>query len=652
MTSPTQTLAADAERNEKDAERALNTLKSLLIEDEHKQLDELQRRLDDPLTHTEEVALILPQALRRAKDTDLAMALARPLTKSILRAVRHEPKAFAEAVFPILGPTIRRAVAEALRDMVRKLNRVLDHSFSPRGLRWRLEAWRSGMTFSEVVLRHTLEYRVEQAFLIRSDDGVLIAHVSAELDSTQDPDAYSAMLTAIQSFYKDTIDVDESINAVDLIEHTALLVHGPLAYIACVIDGEPPMELRGELSDILAEIHARYSDKLKVFSGDRKDATVMEPELERCLIAKENAAAYGQRGFSKLALFFLGLVIAALGWISYSQWQKEQLRKAEHTRQTQAVSLLGNVPGIVVTDAKLAPGQLKIQGLRDPLAQDPEQLLTRSGLEIVGLQADWRLYQAAEPEIALQRARLRLNPPEDVVLELAADGRLIATGNAEQTWISRATLLAPTVPGIVAMDTSGLISSDALLLREAKARLTPPTSVTMAANNGELTLSGTAPQQWINAIPERIAGATGLRQLSLYELTSAEYLQLGALRTSIEDTRIPFTTGATEITEAHAVVLDDLAKQLSELLQLARQFDVKLSILVIGRTDSTGSPVKNETVALERALNTREALRERGIPETAIEPNARPLLRKEEQISPELRRVDFKVKLDLSQSNS
>ena len=202
------------------------------------------------------------------------------------------------------------------------------------------------------------------------------------------------------------------------------------------------------------------------------------------------------------------------------------------------------------------------------------------------------------------------------------------------------------------MNTAGLINSDALLLSEARARLTPPTSVTIAVNNGELIFNGTAPKQWIDAIPKRIAGAAGLRQLNLHELTSAEYLQLGALRTAIEDTRILFTPGDSRLTEAHAATLDSVAKQLDELLGLTRLLDIEASVLVIGRTDGTGSPAKNEIVAFERALNTSEALHKRGIPKSAVEPNAQPQLRVDERTSPEMRRVNFKVKLNLAPSNS
>ncbi|MEZ5976076.1 MAG: hypothetical protein R3E96_14915 [Planctomycetota bacterium] len=39
------------------------------------------------------------------------------------------------------------------------MNVALENSFSPRGVRWRMEAWRTGRPFGEVVLLNSLEYR-------------------------------------------------------------------------------------------------------------------------------------------------------------------------------------------------------------------------------------------------------------------------------------------------------------------------------------------------------------------------------------------------------------------------------------------------------------------------------------------------------------
>ena len=89
-----------------------------------------------------------------------------------LASVRRNPRPLADALFPIIGPAIRKAVAATLQ----RHARVAQHARSStacRGARssWRLDARRTGKSFAEIVLLNTLVYRVEQVFLIHRPSG-------------------------------------------------------------------------------------------------------------------------------------------------------------------------------------------------------------------------------------------------------------------------------------------------------------------------------------------------------------------------------------------------------------------------------------------------------------------------------------------------
>ena len=58
-------------------------------------------------------------------------------------SIRRNPREIATAIFPVLGPAIRKAIAETMAALVRSINSAVEHSFSPRGIRWRLESWRT-----------------------------------------------------------------------------------------------------------------------------------------------------------------------------------------------------------------------------------------------------------------------------------------------------------------------------------------------------------------------------------------------------------------------------------------------------------------------------------------------------------------------------
>ncbi len=141
----------------------------LLEADGQNRLDELRRILIQP----KEVSDILPTAVVQSSQTDnqLAEATLPIVEKNIRESVRRHPEKLAEALFPVIGPVVCKAIAEALSVMIQSLNQTLEHSVSPQGLRWRMEAWQTGKPFSEVVLLNTLLYRVEQVFLIHKEKG-------------------------------------------------------------------------------------------------------------------------------------------------------------------------------------------------------------------------------------------------------------------------------------------------------------------------------------------------------------------------------------------------------------------------------------------------------------------------------------------------
>lgn len=71
---------------------------------------------------------------------------------------------------------------------------------------------RTGASFAEVVLRHTLLYRVEQVFLVHRESGLLLHHLTAQSIAAQAPDMVAGMLTAIQDFARDSFQVAQESN--------------------------------------------------------------------------------------------------------------------------------------------------------------------------------------------------------------------------------------------------------------------------------------------------------------------------------------------------------------------------------------------------------------------------------------------------------
>src|SRR5262245_35925364 len=194
-----------------DPEAEIASLRRILWGREQHRLATLQARLEDPVARAEDIGEVLPQVLvQHAHDPNLAKALTPPLEKAITASVKRNPKPLADALFPVMGPAIRKAVSASLGAMLESLNRTLEHSVSWRSIQWRLEAMRSGKSFAEVVLIKTLLFRVEQMFLIHRDTGLLLHHVHGGTADLQDADMISGMLTAIRDFVRDSFRVADT----------------------------------------------------------------------------------------------------------------------------------------------------------------------------------------------------------------------------------------------------------------------------------------------------------------------------------------------------------------------------------------------------------------------------------------------------------
>ncbi len=319
-------------RKSKAASRAgddLTILRSLLLSPEQIDIAKLKERLDNPMIRADEISRVLAEAIviRASKDKKLAQALLPTIEQTIKDSVRKDPKFMADAIFPVIGPALRKAISESIRAMVQSLNQTLSYAFSWQGLKWRLESLRTGKPFAEIVMLHTLIYRVEQIFLIHRETGLVLQHVATASAGVKDVDMVSGMLTAIQEFVRDSFDVKENqvLGSLNIGEFTIWVEHGSQAALAAVIQGNPPEDLRRILEEALEKIEFEQSQVLHSFDGDVTPFEASRYHLESCLLevkseTKKSAskavarkARRGKRGKEPgLIWWIIGAAIACL----------------------------------------------------------------------------------------------------------------------------------------------------------------------------------------------------------------------------------------------------------------------------------------------------------------------------------------------------
>ncbi len=433
-------------------------LRQLLLEQERGRMDALQDSVGKATARFERVPDLLAEdieaSLRAGKRSRLANVLSEASADSLEIAVRRRPQAVVQAVYPIIGPAIRRSLSDALRQMADDLDRALSDTFSPRALLWRWEAWRSGTSYAQVMLRHTTRYQVEHLFLIAPESGLLLGHLTASGLPVLDADAVAGMFTAIHQFVRDSVTVDEDsagIGSATVGGYRLAVSEGPGARLVAFVRGVPSSDFGLRLDELNEELHARYGVQL----GEAESAGVAgaglleQPQLDELNSrwATRQGGARPQRRkyvWAALALAALALLVyAALGW----RWSSQVGAIGRHLSAT---------PGLVVS--KLDDGErgrLRIEGLMDPLASDPRAWLAQH-YPTVEVEMRTRPFVSLEPQLVQRRVAQTLQLPEAAVKTPDAKGVIRLTGSVPFPDWYRARATSLSTPGVTGIDYEGL----------------------------------------------------------------------------------------------------------------------------------------------------------------------------------------------------
>ena len=538
-------------------ETELAALRELLFGAELSLLEDIRKRLDDPALHAREVSAVIAEAvlLRSGKDDRLGRAL-EPVVEEIVKgALRRSPLDFTSVLFPLMGPAIRRSIAESFRGMLQGLHKTLEMSFSWKGLRWRLEALRTGKPFSEVVLLHTLVYRVEQLFLIHNDTGLVLAHVQGEDVAGQDADMVSAMLTAIQDFARDCFNSSgqETLDSLHMGEATIFVERSAKAYLACVVRGTPPVGFRDKLRAALEHIAFEYAEALAVFNGDAAPFGLVHRHLDDCLVAQ--MVEDNKPLPIWIRVLPLVLVLALMGAVG--SWRYMEHRHAQavaHARgeMERGIAALNSEPGIVVYDIHKVESQpWTIFCMRDELARPIEQVLLEQGVDPARFDIRGTPYMSYAAPIVARRIENAIHLPKTVRMEFDAE-------------------------------------------------------------SGTLRFAGTAPMDWILQSRQKLLSVPGIKQLDMKQLEDPRAYRMHGLVLAVESVSVRFPLGKDMPIPADQPKLLQLVEDLVELEKLGKDMGVSVSVTVYGHTDSLGQEKRNYELSQERAKTLAAMLYARG----------------------------------------
>jgi outer membrane protein OmpA-like peptidoglycan-associated protein len=443
---------------EPDSERSANgsgafeELRHLILAPEQEALDRLHERIENPESRTEDVSGVVAEAIQRRREQGgsdaLSDALAPTIETALRESVRKDPKALAAALFPVMGPAIRRSILETLRSYLDSFNQILDQSLSWQGMKWRLEALRTGRSFTEVALLYSLVFRVEQVFLIHKKTGLSIAHAVAPAVAMQDPGLVSGMLSAIQDFVRDSFGTGQGqpVNRMNVGDLDVWVENGPYAILAAVIRGVAPRSVRDQMAETLEKLHAEYAAQLQSFDGDTTSFTDANQDLSRCLESKFKEDMQ-PRGYGYVLAAGIVLLALIAGWLGWRWWH--------YHRWSEVAETLANQPGLTITSFAHERGHFVIRGLRDPLAPDPTVFVRQAGLDPSRAEFHWGSYYALDDALVQQRVVAALAPPARVTLTVK-DGILHVAGSPTANWVNEMRSRAVLIPGVRAIDLGGM----------------------------------------------------------------------------------------------------------------------------------------------------------------------------------------------------
>lgn len=394
----------------------------------------------------------LPAMLHRIRSgphsTALSQAISPVVAEALGGAIQRDRGSIAEALAPVMGPGIRKAISDAMRGLMDDINRIVEQSLTLRSLRWRWEAMRTGVPFAQVALQHSFRYKVDHLLLIDNHSSELLMARSAPGIASLDRDAVAGMLSAITDFVVDTMQGgsrhDAGLASATIGEHLVQVYEGSDVRIALFLQGAPSRSLAEDVWQCLASIERLTPEP--DFQTDGGWHLAAEAAIDNISLEGSSRAdpAKGRPPRSWLWVMLLLAVLTGIAWFAFERWNQSVERTAIWAQVEQQ-------PGWVPLKLELSDGwQLSV--LRDPdavTAAHFKKHVSLSARRPVGIKE--RAFLSMEPVIVLARAHRVLQPPEALNLELKGD-TLVITGEVQNDWLISLGAQPLAIAGVVRLD--------------------------------------------------------------------------------------------------------------------------------------------------------------------------------------------------------
>ncbi|WP_281557328.1 OmpA family protein [Thalassomonas sp. RHCl1] len=514
------------------------------------------------------VSHVLTEALhdRQNQDGSVDKVLQPLVEEAVKHSVNHNRERLVSSLYPIVGSLVRKSVTAFLADFMEKTNQLIENSLTIKGIKWRIKAWQSGVSFAQYAASQTFVYRVEHILLIHRETGLLLKAVDLHDNGKSTADLISSMLTAINDFVGDSFlanedGLKEQLQSVSTDNFSLLIKPGPCALVVAAVIGNAPQKVSDQLQLTLEEVHRLYLEELNNFDGDDLPFDNSENLLRDCLLSEEKSLKKNTGTMSWPAWVLAGILVLFAAFQVITWFGNQQL--ADRIRQ------LDLQPGIILKQLNvLGHDEILLDVLRDPDAITIHDWFQTNGLSMDAVKLSERRYFSLDPDILYRRAQQLLKPYPDLNINWQ-NNILILSGTLD---------LLNTEKLLNALSVAGFSEEVNLNTRQLG-------SVSAIAPDNEPDIK----QHVFNTLIGRISSV-----------------------------QFDFAVASEEVTPKMQLLLQSVYQDITRLIPLAKELNLDFALVVIGSSDKSGNKTANRALSLNRAQNIAQALIQLGLSKKSI----------------------------------
>jgi len=127
---------------------------------------------------------------------------------------------------------------------------------------------------------------IDEIFLM-TPDGLLLKHYTRRLKPDADEDILAGMLTAVQTFIKESMDESSGrLREIRFENYDIVISHSKHVVVAAILSTKKPEKLRNQLKLVTEDIETKYGSTLAKWSGDKSELSEVDTLMKRLLGGK------------------------------------------------------------------------------------------------------------------------------------------------------------------------------------------------------------------------------------------------------------------------------------------------------------------------------------------------------------------------------